>query len=82
MTSIVFRSGMEAYSYGIENRTSVDMEVTFSVAKSKNVASSITTKEPIIKKIVPAHGFEFLMHVRKEDLSKPEYKFEYTYRHK
>lgn len=55
------------------------MEITFSVAKSKNLAFSTPT--PIVKKIVANNGFEFLMHVRKEDLSRPDFKFEYTYRH-
>jgi len=72
-------SGTEAYSYGIENRTSVDMEITFSVVKGKNLAFS--TPSAIVKKIVPANGFEFLMHTRKEDLTRTDYKFEYTYRH-
>jgi hypothetical protein len=55
--------------FGCENRTTVPLEVSFSVGKSKNCARS--TVAPLVKKIIEPNRVEFLMYVRRDELEAP-----------
>jgi hypothetical protein len=65
--------------YGVENRTTVPIEVTFSVAKSQNIAFNTTV--PTIKKVIQPNRFETLIHVRRNKLTEPLH-FDYDLKYK
>ena len=65
--------------YGIENRTTVPIEVTLNVSKSKNCAFS--TMGPVVKKVVQPNRFETLIQVRRERIEEGM-KFEYELKHR
>lgn len=60
--------------FGVENRTTVPIEVTLNISKAKNCAYSSAT--PVIKKVVQPNKFETFVHVRRQNIQK-ELKFEY-----
>jgi hypothetical protein len=65
--------------YGVENRTTVPIEVAFNVSNSQNL--SFSTATGLVKKIVEPNKIEFLMHVRRELIS-DEIAFDYTFSHR
>lgn len=63
----------------MENRTTVPIEVTFSVSRSKNIAYN--TINPTAKKVVQPNKFETLMHVRRNKIGE-KIKFDYDLKYK
>ncbi len=52
--------------FGVENRTTVPLEVTFNVGRSQNFLTS--GRNFTTKKVVEPHKVEFLSCVRRDDL--------------
>lgn len=65
--------------FGCENRTTVPLEVMFSVRRSHNCARS--SPLDTVRKVVEPNKTEFLMHVRRENLGS-DLKLDYDFKHK
>lgn len=61
-------SAIDSHTFGTKNNCSVPLEVTFSVERCRNCLTSSATKT--VSKVIEPNCVEFLMHVRREDLSK------------
>ncbi len=53
--------------FGVENRTTVPIEVTFDVSKLPGCLKS--TQQSIVKKVIEPNRVEFLMNIRKENIA-------------
>jgi hypothetical protein len=60
--------------FGCENRTTVPIEVTFNIGKLNNCARS--TQQSIIKKMIEPNRVEYLMSIRREDISQAPLRLE------
>ena len=68
---------MDSYIFGVENRTTVPMEVQFNVGRSQNFLCSARNFN--VKKIVDPSKLEFLNNIRREDIG-DEMLLDYSFR--
>jgi hypothetical protein len=65
--------------YGVENRTTVPIEVTLNIGKSKNC--SFNTANTVIKKEILPNRIETFVHVRRTKINEPMH-FDYDLKYK
>lgn len=75
---VIYSSAIDSRMYAAENRTTVPVEVEFSVKKSQNIAYN--TESHTVKKVIQPNRIEILMHVKKDKLSLP-LNFDYSFKH-